>query len=69
MKEKRIYTSFDEIPVTLTAGDVASVLGISRANAYRIMRRADFPVLQIGSRLLVNKTKFIEWMEEQERPV
>lgn len=69
MKEKRIYTSFDEIPVTLTAEDVASVLGISRANAYRIMRRTDFPVLQIGSRLLVNKTKFIEWMEEQERPV
>ena len=69
MKEKRLYTSFDEIPVTLTAEDVASVLGISRANAYRIMRRTDFPVLQIGSRLLVNKTKFIEWMEEQERPV
>ena len=69
MKEKRIYTSFDEIPITLTAEDVASVLGISRANAYRIMRRVDFPVLQIGSRLLVNKTKFIEWMEEQERPV
>ena len=69
MKEKQIYTSFDEIPVTLTAEDVASVLGISRANAYRIMRRTDFPVLQIGSRLLVNKTKFIEWMEEQERPI
>ncbi len=68
MKDQKIYTSFDEIPVTLSAEDVASVLGISRANAYRVMRRADFPVLQIGSRLLVNKTKFIEWMEAQERP-
>ena len=68
MKDQKIYTSFDEIPVTLSAEDVASVLGISRANAYRVMRRADFPVLQIGSRLLVNKTKVIEWMEAQERP-
>ena len=63
------YTSMEQLPITLSANQVAQALGISRANAYRIMRRADFPVMQIGSRLLVTKSKFLEWMDSQERPV
>ena len=63
------YRSAEDLPLTLNAEDIAAVLRISRANAYRIMRRADFPVMQIGSRLLVTKSKFLEWMDSQERPV
>ena len=31
------YRSYDELPLSLRAEDVAAVLGISRANAYTLM--------------------------------
>ena len=37
MAEKR-YTSFDELPLTLTVPEVAEVLDIGRNTAYEIVR-------------------------------
>jgi len=34
---KQIYTSYDQLPLTLQADDVAAVLGISRGGAYTLM--------------------------------
>ena len=42
--------------------DVASVLGISRAGAYELVRSDGFPALHIGSRIVVPKGKFIDWI-------
>ena len=56
-------TSFEELPVTLKAEQVAAVLGISRANAYNLMRSQDFPTLHIGKRMLVPKDRLIQWIE------
>jgi len=28
------------------------------------MHKADFPVLKVGSRMVVSKAKFIQWVEE-----
>ena len=36
------YTTYDQLPITLNADEVATVLGISRARAYTLMRSADF---------------------------
>ncbi len=58
------YTSMEELPVTLNAQDVATVLGISRANAYCLMHSRGFPTLQIGKRMVVPKDKLIEWINE-----
>ena len=59
------YTSLDQLPITLSANQVAQVLGISRANAYTLMHSKGFPTIQIGKRMVVPKNKLIEWMEAQ----
>lgn len=59
------YTSLDQLPITLSANQVAQVLGISRANAYTLMHSKGFPTIKIGKRMVVPKNKLIEWMEKQ----
>lgn len=59
------YTSLEQLPITLSANQVAQVLGISRANAYTLMHSKGFPTIQIGKRMVVPKNKLIEWMERQ----
>ena len=62
MKES-IYKSYDELPLFLNAETVAKLLGISPSSAYELMHEKGFPVLKIGSRLVVPKEKFREWVE------
>lgn len=37
------YTSLEQLPLALSAEDVAQVLGISRANAYTLMHSKGLP--------------------------
>ena len=55
--------SYDEFPLSLNAELVAKVLGVSPSSGYELMHEADFPVLKVGSRMVVPKEKFIEWVE------
>lgn len=64
MKEK-FYKSYDELPLMLSVREIAKVLGISKTSAYELVRIKGFPVLKIGSRLVVPKEKFISWIETQ----
>ena len=65
MKERIItFTSIDQLPLTLNADQVASVLSISRANAYALMHSKGFPTIQIGKRMVVHRDKLIEWMSD-----
>ncbi len=57
------YTSYDALPVMLTAPEVGEVLGISRTAAYELVRSQGFPKLKIGSRMLIPKDKFLLWIE------
>ena len=59
---KSKYTNYDALPLMLSVPDVASVLGISRAGAYELVRSDGFPSLRIGSRIVVPKEKFIGWI-------
>ena len=59
------YTSLDQLPITLSANQVAQVLGISRANAYTLMHSKGFPTIKIGKRMTVPKDKLIEWIDKQ----
>lgn len=61
MKES-CYKSYDELPLFLNAATVAKVLGVSPSSGYELMHEPDFPVLKIGSRLVVPKEKFVEWV-------
>ena len=59
------YTSLDQLPITMKADELASVLGISRAGAYALMRSKGFPTIFIGKRMVVYRDKFIQWMDDQ----
>ncbi len=59
------FTSIDELPIMLNADQVADVLSVSRAQAYILLHRKDFPTLAIGRRLLVPKHKLLAWIDEQ----
>lgn len=62
MKES-IYKSYDELPLFLNSELVAKVLGVSPSSGYELMHQPDFPVLRVGSRMVVPKEKFIQWVE------
>ena len=63
MKES-VYKTYEELPLFLNAETVAKVLGIAPSSSYELMHEASFPVLKIGSRMVVPKEKFIQWVEE-----
>lgn len=63
MKES-VYKTYDDLPLFLNADMVAKVLGISAASSYELMHSEGFPVLKIGSRMVVSKEKFIAWVEQ-----
>jgi len=63
MKESK-YKSYDDLPLFLNAELVAKVLGVSPSSGYELMHEAGFPTLRIGSRMVVPKEKFIQWVEE-----
>ena len=63
MKES-VYKSYDDLPLFLNAETIAKLLGISISSSYELMHEKDFPSLKIGSRLLVSKEKFSEWIDK-----
>ena len=63
MKESG-YKSYDELPLFLNSELVAKVLGVSLSSGYELMHQPGFPVLRVGSRMVVPKEKCIQWMEE-----
>ena len=64
MRESK-FKNYDALPLTLTAPAEGEVLGISRAAAYEMGRSKGFPNIRIGTRILVPKDKFIQWIDQQ----
>lgn len=58
------YKSYDELPLFLNAATTAMLLGISISGMYELMHEKGFPVLKIGTRLVVPREKFREWVEQ-----
>ena len=58
-------SSFNDLPLVLNASQLAGVLNISRANAYNLLHREDFPTLRVGKRMLVSRDRLARWMDEQ----
>ena len=59
------YHSYDDLPLFLNAELVAKTLGISISSAYELMHEQNFPALRVGSRFVVPKEKFRQWVERQ----
>ena len=58
------YKSYDDLPLFLNAEMVAKMLGVSPSSGYELMHEPGFPVLKVGSRMVVPKEKFQEWVEQ-----
>ena len=52
--------SYDDMPLFLNASLVSQVLGVSISTTYELMNEPGFPVLRVGSRMVVPKEKFVE---------
>ena len=63
MKESNIK-NYDERPLFMNARQVANTLGISKTTAYILMSDEEFPSIKVGSRILVERSKFKEWVEK-----
>ena len=62
MKQEK-YKTFDDLPLMLSVPELASVLGISRAGAYELVKEKGFPSLTIGSRIIVPRDKLVAWID------
>ena len=58
------YKSYNELPLFLNAKLVAQALGVSISTAYEVMHKPSFPTLRVGSRMVVPKEQFIQWVME-----
>ena len=63
MKESN-RKNYDELPLFMNARQVANTLGISKTTAYILMSDEEFPSIKVGSRILVERSKFKEWVEK-----
>lgn len=59
------YHSYDDLPLFLNAELISKVLGISLSSAYELMHDKEFPAVHVGSRIVVPKEQFQQWVEEQ----
>lgn len=48
--------------ITLTVEETAEQLGISRALAYRLIHKDDFPVLRLGRRVVIPIDELNNWI-------
>lgn len=63
--EKKVYKSYEELPLMLTVPGVASVLGVGRVGAYELAHSEGFPVLKVGNRIVIPRDKFLLWIDRQ----
>lgn len=61
MKES-VYKGYDDLPLLLNSATVSKVLGASPSSTYELMHEPGFPVLRVGSRIVVLKEQFIQWV-------
>lgn len=60
--KQSVYKTYEELPLFLNSETVAKVLGIAPSSTYELMHESDFPVLKVGSRMVVPKEKFVKWV-------
>ncbi|MCC8075642.1 MAG: helix-turn-helix domain-containing protein [Clostridiales bacterium] len=50
---------------TLSVTELARELDICETNAYRLVKRADFPAFQLGSRWVIPRRELLDWLARQ----
>lgn len=62
---KSTIKNYDELPLYLNANDISNLLGISKSTAYELMSNNEFPSIRLGGRVLVEREKFINWLDKK----
>lgn len=60
------FTSYDQLPLTLNAEQVAQYLNISRGGAYALLHTEGVPTIKLGKRLLIQRDALLHWLNEQQ---
>ena len=55
--------SLDSLPDFISVDVFAQVIGISRASAYRLTSRPEFPCLRIGRRIILSRDHVRRWVD------
>ena len=51
--------------MVMTVEEMGNELGVSRATAYELTQRPDFPSFSVGRRVLVSRDGLFKWIEKQ----
>ncbi|MBA2876375.1 helix-turn-helix domain-containing protein [Thermaerobacillus caldiproteolyticus] len=58
------YKNQEDLPIFLTAGDIAELLKISKPKAYELMKQDGFPLIQFGRSMRVSRDEFFLWLSQ-----
>ncbi len=62
MNDKKRLNNYEELPLVLDVADIQHIMGISRVNAYELVRTPGFPSFRSGRLIKISKIAFFEWM-------
>ena len=48
---------------TYTVNDIAAILGIGRASAYKLANSGSFKTIRIGNMIRISRKSFEDWLE------
>ena len=56
---------FEDLSDFFTLADLASVIGISKATAYRMADQGRIPCIRLGKRIVLSKNHLRQWIDEE----
>ncbi len=56
---------FNDLSDFFTLSDLASVIGISKATAYRMADQGRIPCIRLGKRIILSKNHLRQWIDEE----
>ena len=59
------YRNLADLPDFCTLADLAVVLGISKATAYRMAEQGRIPCIQLGKRIILSKDHLKQWIDQE----
>lgn len=62
---KDTYKELDDLPASFGPETLATFLGVSRTKAYEIVNESDFPKMRVGRKIIISKSHFRIWLDNQ----
>lgn len=53
------------LPLTMTVEETATALGLSKPVVYELTRQPDFPCFNVGKKILINRARLQDWIDQQ----